>query len=353
MFKNYFTSFNFIDFERIDKEFVNKRINKDDVLVITWWDPKLEVFSEVNPKLLFWNVSPDALMSSNNVFKGFLLKRRTKKLIEIMMNLRGLLLMDDAPFKWFDEFKIKMDYEFLLPIPIDIGENLYLNRNYDSTKLRITYIGRAEMWKMIPLQKIIDDLLSIREPQKRIVINVVSDDSLIVKSRLEGMGLKNDNLCINYFENIPNYQMGEFLLNNSDLNIGMGTALLESAKIGIPSLLIDPSYSPILGNYRYRWLHEIANCNLGSLYDKDKQYKGYFLSDIIASYNNKAFLLKKSIECYEYVKKHHDVTTVVENFIKSVKLTELKFKDIYSNVFIYSRMYQLKKEFKKYLSVFN
>lgn len=346
LFNSSFGRLNFIDYENVNRINVVNWIHRNDVIVITWWEPKLEIFSVVNPKIFFWNVFPDTLKYSNNVFRGVLLKNKTKKLIEKMMELKGLVFMDDAPFVWFDEFKINKNHKLLLSIPVDIGENLYLNRNLDNATFRLTYIGRSEIWKIFPLKKIIDDLTSIREPKKRIVLNVVSDNVSHVRSMLGSIENKNEKFCVNYFENIPNFQIGEFLLNNSDLNIGMGTTLLEASKIGIPSLVIDPSYSPILENYRYRWLYEITNYNLGSFYDKDKNYTGYSLSEIINSFNDKEFILNKSNECYEYVKENHNGAKIIDRFILFTNRTKLRINVILSKVFLYTKIYKIKKRLR-------
>ena len=43
----------------------------------------------------------------------------------------------------------------------------------------------------------------------------------------------------------------------------MGTAALEGAKLGIPTILLDISYKSIKSEYNYRWLYERDGKTLG------------------------------------------------------------------------------------------
>ena len=52
------------------------------------------------------------------------------------------------------------------------------------------------------------------------------------------------------------------LLNNSvDLSFAMGTSALDSAKIGIPTVLVDYSFKKIK-NYKFRWIFDTQNFDL-------------------------------------------------------------------------------------------
>lgn len=335
LFEKLHSTYSFWEYSEISNDSIEKKIKKDDVIIITWWDPKLKLFAKVNPNIIFWNVFPDTLKLSNQIRGKFLLKKKTKLLIEKMIFLNGLILMDDAPFNWFAEFNLKKNYEILLPIPICIENNWFFTSKKETQTLRISYIGRAEEWKIFPLLKIINDISNLGNVRKSIVLNVITDNILRLKETIDKIKMKSNKLQIRYFDNIPNGELSGFLLENTDLNIGMGTALLESAKIGIPSLMIDPSNVTILDNYRYRWLYETKNYNLGDFYCQDKDYPGALLVDILLKFDQSKYIDEQSIRCFEYVKNNHNLEKITIALLSKITSVEHRVKDVIGQVFVY------------------
>ena len=67
-----------------------------------------------------------------------------------------------------------------------------------------------------------------------------------------------------HFENeIKANQLDNYLINNCSILFAMGTAALEGAKLGIPTVLLDISYKKISKEYNYRWLYERDGMTLG------------------------------------------------------------------------------------------
>ena len=67
-----------------------------------------------------------------------------------------------------------------------------------------------------------------------------------------------------HFENeIEANQLDNYLINNCSILFAMGTAALEGAKLGIPTVLLDISYKKISKEYNYRWLYERDGMTLG------------------------------------------------------------------------------------------
>ena len=57
----------------------------------------------------------------------------------------------------------------------------------------------------------------------------------------------------------------EYLVLHADVLLAMGMAACDGAKLGIPTILLDFSYAPILRNYRFRWLFEAKDYSLGDV----------------------------------------------------------------------------------------
>ena len=77
----------------------------------------------------------------------------------------------------------------------------------------------------------------------------------------------NDNLPkIIYCTDLAGEVLSNFLVDNIDLNISMGTAALESSVLGIPTILVDASHNIYPNSYKYRWLYECKYYDLGKKY---------------------------------------------------------------------------------------
>lgn len=339
--------FQFIDYDNLENMNESEIITSSDVVVTSWWDPKLIYFK--NNKLLFWNVFPNDLKNSNLIFGDFYLKTRTRWLIEKMIKKNGLIFMDSSQFIWFNTIGMKETPSLILNIPIELRGNAYEYNNNKPT-LRITYIGRAEVWKVFPLKKIIDDVSSIKNLEKPVEIIIITDNSMLFRTILENTGCNLNFITINYLENIKHDELSEFLINNSDINIGMGTALLESAKLGIPSIIIDPSFENICDNYRYKWLFDSKNGNLGIFYSKTLTYNGELLGDILLNYSDQDFIREKSRKCHEYVANFHNLQGIIESFISFCNSTQLKFMDLKKYIFRYTFFYKYKNKIKSIIS---
>jgi len=75
---------------------------------------------------------------------------------------------------------------------------------------------------------------------------------------------KYPHLNISSHGSIPNNQLASFIREcRIGLAFGMGTSVLETSSIKIPSMIIDPSYTPIPCGYSPRWLHNTEEYSLG------------------------------------------------------------------------------------------
>jgi hypothetical protein len=352
LFSNLGIKFEFIDYDNISKKIINNKFSQNDIIIITWWEPKLLLFKTINPKLFFWNVYPDTLFNSNRIRGNLVFHRKNIKLLKKMLLKKGLFFMDDAPLDWMRNYKLKEFHNDLyLPIPIKIYFNQYHFDNLANEPIRITYISRSENWKLYPLIKIINDICQINEKYK-VTINIISDNILKVKLffKINAKFKMKSNIILNFYENIPNDKIHEFLINNSDINIGMGTACLEGAKVGIPTLLINPSNSLIGENFKYIWLYNTHNFNLGRFYNTQQKYAGCLLSEVIEkSFSNNDYLINKSIKCYSYVSTFHNIDLIMPKVIDNLNNSLLRVNDIIHKVIRYSALYFIKTKLKQRL----
>lgn len=194
--------------------------------------------------------------------------------------------------------------------------------------LRIVYVGRAINWKVFPMLKIIKDIEKT-EFVNKIQITIITDNKINFKHLL---GYDSD-LKIIFVENLTRSELNSYLLHNCDLYIGMGTSCLDAAKMGIPSVLADYSYSPFPDNYRYTWLYNTNGYCLADLAEK-KQISPYdfYLRDLLDDIFIKGISLSTySEKSYLYVKSKHSIENVRTLFIDYCQNTHLKTSDLQDN----------------------
>ena len=117
----------------------------------------------------------------------------------------------------------------------------------------------------------------------------------------------------------------KFLLANVDIMTSMGTAALDSAKLGIPTVLLDVSYKPIKGNYRFRWIYDSINC-LGAIIDSTYFENGEksidrLLKEIEADYK------RVSERTMIYCEENHSVGVVGKRFWETIQKSSFEYQD--------------------------
>lgn len=317
-------SYKLFDLEEENIENINSFVFPDDILVDTSFGSILYYFYKINPYYLFWNVFPTALSAKVN---GFVRKQILKYIIIKMQKKNGLVFMDDSGVKEIERvFNIKNNIHYL-PIPIEISAsyNLETGEDLNFKKLKnyipISYIGRAELWKVIPIKKIVLDLQQITaDLNKKFCVHIITDNKEEFKNIL---GVESTEFVkIEYHTDLTGEKLKKFLFDEILINFSMGTSCLESASVGVPSILLDCypfSSSTIPVNYKYRWLNESSHYNLGNILELNQPVKGQDLKVILEnSISLNGYLKDISDKCFAYAKENHDLEIVTNNFIDTV-----------------------------------
>jgi len=111
------------------------------------------------------------------------------------------------------------------------------------------WVGRITDFKTEPFLAMTKALLLPGSPIKEVVVIGDGADLSKAKERLAG-------LPVTWLGYVDPTKLDAELLAHADLVFGHGTALLEAAKLGVPSLLVDGTYEPITPDLiRAEWLH--------------------------------------------------------------------------------------------------
>ena len=307
--------------------------------------PELKIFPAT--RLVFWNLHPDCLVPSliplpylrslqNKNFDLYSLLAKTlyrslirdlREFTEQAITKKALWFMDqpnlDKTSKYL--FKSFLDVEF---VPVPALESK-LNKSKvlpEKDTLNFTWVGRLCDFKSYILMYTIKKLSSLAFGQKKKICFLIIGEGPF-KREISALNVDHEWFSIEMLGSLNPDVLDNYLLEHTDVLTAMGTSALEGAKLGIPTILLDISYYPVKGDYKFRWLHESKNFDLAHDITQFDLKEGnlslkHMLDDL---HNNYQALSTKALE---HFLKNHEMKIVLEQFILKVKETEMKFSDI-------------------------
>lgn len=241
----------------------------------------------------------------------------------------GISVMESASKRALAKRFTNFEFEKLhiSPVSIEIKGLSYFCSPKDS--LRLTYIGRSEVWKMTPLARIIRDIkLSVNFPP--VELRVVVSDVRRAKEILTQLVPQGIDITIYFYENLNQDELDDIILRNTDVGFAMGTSVLEFSKYGVPSVLVDFSCHDFPDSYGYKWFFEAEPCCLGlDLDDPDnasRLIEGHSMNDLIDSFLLSPIVISKN--CHEHAKKYHSIDENVDEILERVLKTPIRAGDI-------------------------
>ncbi|HEY6915513.1 MAG TPA: hypothetical protein VI413_12620, partial [Paludibacter sp.] len=269
-----------------------------------------------------WIVHPKTFDGKRYSLRDSIKRIFIKPMIKQMILSGGFYYMDKSCSDSINKyFNINPDNEYL-PIPVmgiekknnAILNSLIVKKNKD--EIPLSYIGRAANWKVNPVKKIISDLSEIKNKSKKeFILHIFTDD---VEEFKKLLSYDSCEIEIIYHANIFGRELDDFIKNKILINLAMGTSALESAKLGIPSILLDASYGEFPHNYKYNWVYSTESFSLGKVIDEDyTPTEGYTLDEIFKQvFEDESFICDISNRCLEYTELNHNIETVASLFLE-------------------------------------
>lgn len=303
-----------------------------------------EVKISDDTKLLFWNLHPDNLIpnifpwkffrnTNFNLYKKLVVffsykkYNQIKSFISDSIDDNALVFMDSSNYNHTIDFynlKLEKTIDFL-PIACSNGNFREYRQINSKNTLNISWVGRICDFKISILNFLIQNLsLTAVNLKIKIILYIIGSGN-------EERNLKFDCYQNNFFKvvklgSLTKKKLDEFLYLNIDINASMGTSILESAKFGIPSIVLDFDNKNIDSNYSFRWLHETKDFDLGHFITNDDYLGNNTMSEMILQFNKESKLLSKKV--YDYYIENHSLQSVSERLLLSINKTKL----IYSNI---------------------
>lgn len=126
-------------------------------------------------------------------------------------------------------------------------------------------------------------------------------------------------------------KLDDFLLDHVDLNFAMGVSAIESAKLGIPTVILDASYQEIKMRYKFKWFHNNKDFDIGHMineedYEAEDDSIERIFSDLISDPQ------KYSDLAYGYYRDNYSLSVVTKKLLSLLNEVELTWKDVPENL---------------------
>jgi hypothetical protein len=117
-----------------------------------------------------------------------------------------------------------------------------------------------------------------------------------------------------------------------DVLFAMGTSALEGARLGVPTILLDFSYARIPSDYRFRWLLDARDFELGRLIDSTLcgQESAVSLRERFAELDRDP--MEWSRRTFEYCRTHHSLDSGVNAFLAAASNARYRYGQMDPNL---------------------
>lgn len=263
-----------------------------------------------------------------NKIDSLVKKRYYKKVSEFVRELHeksSIFFMDYSTFEITDKYlNLNISKPIILPICVDtVSKHKKGDRKHINSDLNICWIGRIEDFKTSILQFSIKKILSYAQKYKRkIKFSLIGYGQDLKK--ITNIKYNSDFFKLNYIGIVSNKDLDGYLIKEVDLLMAMGTAALEGAKLGIPTILLDASYDTIPDGYKFKWLYESDGSNVAKfIKNNETNFEGFSIDEIIYQMDN--YNDNLGVKCFNYVCNNHSTDVIASKLINTIKESDFEW----------------------------
>jgi hypothetical protein len=118
-------------------------------------------------------------------------------------------------------------------------------------------------------------------------------------------------------------------MTQTDVVVAMGTSLIEAARYGIPTILVDPSYQAMTSGLPYQWFFELRGFNLGAVVSrKNPPTLGSPLGEMLKSLRIQSERQRLGLACLTHFRQSHQLEQVLVKCNGILKRNALTIADL-------------------------
>lgn len=237
----------------------------------------------------------------------------------------GLIAMDGACIRSLKYFYPTLSQlPPIVPIPcqdVALQDGVAVSRK----GLSVAYFGRLDAFKASALIPVIKNQIAELNRNRGVVLHIFGSGDCESKVN---QACRLANVEVKFHGFLPNEIARQRIRDTTDLSIGMGTAALDMAMSGHPTIYIDPALSRFARpQKKFRFVHQTESFTLGEYRDFPNYVSG--LSDfdecISGMEGQNVGRLGR-----EYVLSHHSTEKIFESLVSLIKQSQSCFSDVLS-----------------------
>lgn len=247
------------------------------------------------------------------------------------MNSKGALIFHDRQIveQTSEYLGVPIEDPVCLPVPVRIPARLTA-KDCPAAVLRCGWVGRLYGFKVHILVHTAKRLSAwAKNSGLAVELCVVGDGD--EAWRLDELDIEHKLFRLRHVGVVASDELESFMRDSFDLAFSMGTSALESAAIGIPTALLDYSFDPIFGRYRFKWLFDSVPGDIGhKIGPGDLEDDGDSLARLLEE--TRTDYRGISTRCYEYCKEYHGIDTIGGRLLKVIDSCGYTWADVPSRL---------------------
>lgn len=229
-------------------------------------------------------------------------KLKTRNFVKLLLKNSAVCFMDKANVNSV-EYYLDQKVPEPIYIPVIVPSPLNPPKLPKHNGLTMCWIGRLGDFKTFILERVLADLSETSLNKKEHIKFIIIGDSPGYDMN-QLLKHQNDFFKIEHISYATPVEINEILTSRVSLLFAMGTSALEGAKLGVPTILLNFSYSQVSSEYRYKFLYESKWFNLGELITPENIHDGYTMDKVLVDLkNNYENISEKTLT---YFSKNHD-----------------------------------------------
>ncbi|UPQ88121.1 hypothetical protein [Vibrio sinaloensis] len=309
-------------------------------------------------RIFFWHCHPYNLVPSYPVVDGYLKAHRqinllvyktifrsywnkANKFLEILSENNSIAFMD-KPNKDNTQFFFKgltFDSPYLRIPSFSVNSR---HKKFEPGLLRLGWIGRITDFKVSILKHTL--LVANKVASKinsPIEFTVVGSGEYL--SEVKGLASSLTQIKVEFIEHIDPKVIDDYIFDNIDLMFAMGTSALESAKLGVPTVLLDFSYKDVPDSYAFVPLFLKQGESLGEDVSALHSYSNGVNQSLASMYNILHDLENDKYQEYsdstvEYFNKFHEIGQIAEQLVTCLDRSRTCYNDLKEQNIISDKM---------------
>lgn len=262
---------------------------------------------------------------------------KVKKFISILESRSSVVYLDeDIVCNLRQSFNIKIDSARLMPLfSQDVNRNIYLTEHkVDCSVLKLGWIGRLSDFKINILNRVLEDaFVYSTKHQKKIIFNIIGtgEFATVLKS------FKSQYFSIVKIDYVPMSDLAFHMLQYN-MVFAMGTAALDAARLGVPTVRLDYSFQVVADNYLYKMLYDAKGFSLAErIGSKCFNVGEHSFNDLMISLISDHVLCSK--KCFDFYSKNHSIENSSKLFLKNIYASRLKWGELKNSKVLNSGLY--------------